>query len=54
MSEAEMIPYGYRIVYEGQVLAGDKYWDSKLLAWLPITVNDGRMVVEFSAVIRKS
>ena len=56
MSEAvsnDLILRGYKRVTSGKVQSGDKYWDPKLLAWLPITVNDGREVAEFVAVIRK-
>ena len=48
-----LILLGYYLIHSGKVQAGDKYWSAKLLAWLPITVNDGRDVVQFDAVIRK-
>jgi hypothetical protein len=44
---------GWNLVRSGQVQAGDRYWSSDRLIWLPITVNDFRDVSEFDAVIRK-
>jgi len=49
----QLIPSGWSQVHYGQVEAGDKYWDASRLAWLPITVNDGRWAQDLPAVIRK-
>lgn len=50
--EQRLIPSGYYRVFDGIVYGGDKFWSSKHAAWLPITVNDGRIVAGFIAVIR--
>lgn len=50
---SNLIPTGWHQVHDGSVEFGDKYWDASRLAWLPITVNDGRAVEIFLAVIRK-
>jgi hypothetical protein len=49
-----LILRGYSQVTSGPAKALDKYWEPKLLAWLPITVNSGKQVSDFAAVIRKS
>jgi hypothetical protein len=49
-----LIPRGWHQVVSGRALGGDKQWDSKLGAWLPITVNSGTNVEDYAAVIRKS
>jgi hypothetical protein len=48
-----LIPRGWHQVVEGPATCWDKYWDSKLLAWMPITVNSGTQVRDYAAVIRK-
>jgi hypothetical protein len=40
-------------VVDGPALAGDRYWDRRLLAWMPIMVNSVTMVKDYAAVIRK-
>ena len=51
--ENPLVLSGYHLIHSGKVQANDKYWSAKLLAWLPITINDGRDIAEFDAVIRK-
>lgn len=51
-AEQRLIPSGYRLVLDGFVRAGDKYWVPKWAAWMPITVNTRYRVAVFPAVIR--
>jgi hypothetical protein len=53
VKDASLILQGWYVVKKGRVKAGDRYWDAKRLAWLPITVNDRRSAPEFQALIRK-
>jgi hypothetical protein len=48
-----LILRGWYQVTSGPALAGDKYWSQKHLGWLPVTVNSGRRVADYAAVIRK-
>lgn len=51
--EVNIIPTGWHLVKTGPLCAGDKYWDSELLAWAVVTVNSHYMAEYFSAVIRR-
>lgn len=51
--ERSLILDDYRIVEHGRVRAGDRVWSTRLLAWVPVTVNDQRKVSEFDGVIRR-
>jgi hypothetical protein len=51
--EVNLIPTGWHIVKSGPCRAGDKYWSTDKLAWLPITVNSDYMAEKFLAVIRR-
>ncbi len=44
---------GWYYVTEGVALAGDKYFDPGLRAWLPVTVNQRTEVKNYYAVIRR-
>lgn len=47
------IPTGWHLVPSGPALGGDKYWDPDKKVWLPVTVNQGKRVEDFAAVIRR-
>jgi hypothetical protein len=53
MQEQSLIPAGWYLLKEDPVLGGDKYWDPKLLAWLPVTVNSFTELQAYPAVIRR-
>jgi hypothetical protein len=52
-SEDKLIPSGWTQVLSGAALGGDKYWSPFHRAWLPVTVNSGRPLLYYAAVIRR-
>ena len=54
--DKDLIPTGWHRVISGFTRAGDKYWSSFHLAWLPITTGSDlsqKDVQGFDAVIRR-
>jgi hypothetical protein len=51
--ENNVILAGWHRVFDGPAFGGDKYWDPKSGAWLPVTVNQHTMIGDYAAVIRR-
>ena len=53
MNNSRILP-GWRLVLTGRAYAGDRYWDARRLAWLPVTPGRGGQVRDYVAVIRRN